>query len=225
MRRGITVTWHLVSFLVAVALYFVFVLPRWWELTGTWPHGVGTGMRIFTGVLIALTAVPVLLSLLKARKPEFGIPQLALNLRVVSIVGQIAAGVLIITTAVAEIWVDLDAHGQILFGIYGAAAATALLGAAAFYLALLAERPPPPPKPLKPKDLPREEKKAQAEETEADAEEAETESAEADEVEDTEAEVEAEDTEPEPEPGPEAEDPKAPTGKSSRLRNRRGSRK
>ena len=39
-------------------------------------------------------------------------------------------GVLIIATAIAEIWVSLDTGGPWLFGVYGAAAAIAILGAA-----------------------------------------------------------------------------------------------
>lgn len=159
MRRGIAVSWHALSFLFAAVLYFVFVLPRWWELMGDVSHTVGTTLRIVTGVVIGLTALPVVLNLLKVRKPEFGTPQLALSLRIWSIVGHVLAGVLIVGTAVTEIWVDLDSAGQWLFGVYGAAAAIAVLGAAAFYLALVAETPPPPPKPLKPKKT----KKAEAE--------------------------------------------------------------
>ena len=63
----------------------------------------------------------------------------------------VLAGVLIIGTAISEIWLNLDSAGRWLFGIYGAAAAIALLGIFAFYLAFVAELPPPPPKPLKPK--------------------------------------------------------------------------
>ena len=90
-------------------------------------------------------------TLLRTRKPEFGTPQLALTLRVWSIVAHVLAGVLIIGTAISEIWLSLDSAGPWLFGIYGAAAAIALLGIFAFYLSFVAELPPPPPKPLKPK--------------------------------------------------------------------------
>ena len=68
-----------------------------------------------------------------------------------SIALHVLAGVLIIGAAISEIWLSLDDAGQWLFGIYGAAAAIALLGIFAFYLADIAELPPPPPKPLKPK--------------------------------------------------------------------------
>ncbi|MGW0159994.1 hypothetical protein ACWDUN_11795 [Mycobacterium sp. NPDC003323] len=151
MRRGIASLWHASSLVIAGALYFLFVLPRWFELTGQWPTMLGTVMRIVCGVLVALTALPVLLTLRRTRKPELGTPTLALQLRVWSIVGHVAAGVLILGAAISEIWLDLDDAGQWLFGIYGAAAALALLGAFGFYLAFVAELPPPPPKPLKPK--------------------------------------------------------------------------
>ena len=89
-------------------------------------------------------------TLLHTRKPEFGTPQLALSLRLWSIVLHVLAGVLVVGAAIAEIWISLDRAGQWLFGIYGGAAAIAVLGALGFYLAYLAELPPPPPKPLKP---------------------------------------------------------------------------
>ena len=149
MRRGIAVTWHSLAFLAAAVLYFVFVLPRWWELLGTWPHGVGTAGRIVTGLVLASAAIPVVLTHVKTSRPEFGVPKLALALRVWSIVGHVAAATLIIGTAIAEIWLDLDSFGRGLFAIYGAAAALALLGATAFHLAYAAELPPPAPKPLK----------------------------------------------------------------------------
>jgi hypothetical protein len=151
MRRGFAMLWQGLSFLVAAALYFVFVLPRWWELMGDVSHGVGTAMRIVTGAVLALTALPVVFTLIRTRRPEFGTPQLALSLRVWSIVAHVVAGVLIIGTAIAEIWLSLDSAGRWLFGVYGGAAAIAVLGAAAFYLSFVAEMPPPPPKPLKPK--------------------------------------------------------------------------
>lgn len=149
MRRWIAVLWHASFFVIAGALYFFFVLPRWFELTGAWPVGLGLSMRIASGALIGLAALPVVFTLLRTRRPEFGTPQLALSLRFWSIVLHVLAGALIIGAAVSEIWVSLDAAGQMLFGIYGAAAAVAILGALAFYLAFTAELPPPPPKPLK----------------------------------------------------------------------------
>jgi hypothetical protein len=151
MRRWIAVWWQASFVVLGAVLYFYFVLPRWYELTGDWSHTLGTAMRIVAGALIGLAALPVVFTLLLTRKPEFGTPQLALSLRVWSIALHVLAGVLIIGAAVSEIWLSLDSAGQWLFGVYGAAAAIALLGALAFYLAFLAELPPPPPKPLKPK--------------------------------------------------------------------------
>jgi hypothetical protein len=151
MRRWIAVLWHASFLLLAGVLYFFFVLPRWFELIGAWPVGLGLAMRIVTGALIGLAALPVVFTLLRTRKPEFGTPQLALSLRFWSIVLHVLAGALIVGAAVSEIWVSLDRAGQVLFGIYGAAAAVAVLGALAFYLAFAAELPPPAPKPLKPR--------------------------------------------------------------------------
>ncbi|MHA3018917.1 hypothetical protein ACXPWS_01450 [Mycobacterium sp. BMJ-28] len=151
MRRGFAVLWHAAFLVLAAALYFFFVLPRWFELTGQWPHTLGTAMRIACGVVVALTALPVVSTWARTRKPELGTPTLALSLRVWSIVAQVLAGVLIAGAGISEIWISLDTAGQWLFGIYGAAAAIALLGAFCFYLAFVAELPPPPPKPLKTK--------------------------------------------------------------------------
>jgi hypothetical protein len=212
MRRGLAMLWQGLSFLLAAALYFVFVLPRWGELMGDVSHGVGTAMRIVTGAVLALTALPVVFTLIRTRKPEFGTPQLALSLRVWSIVAHVVAGVLIVGTAIAEIWLNLDSVGQWLFGIYGGAAAIAILGAVAFYLAFVAEMPPPPPKPLKPKkEKPEKEKpnreKDTSEPVEAVADHAPLEEAPADETAD-----EAEAAEP--------DDAEATTA-SAGLRNRR----
>ncbi len=151
MRRWVAVTWHATFSCVAAALYFAFVLPRWWELMGVTSHTLGTVLRIVTGALIALAALPVVFTLLRTRRPEFRTPLLALRLRTASIVLHVVAGVVIIGAAISEIWLSLDDAGQWLFGLYGAAAALALLGIFAFYLADIAELPPPPPKPLKPK--------------------------------------------------------------------------
>jgi hypothetical protein len=151
MRRRAAIFWHAALSLAAGALYFGFVLPRWWELMGDTSHGLGTVVRIVAGILIALAALPVVFTLLELRKPEFGTPALALTLRTWSAVAHVVAGVLIVGTAISEIWLNLDSVGQWLFGVYGAAAAIALLGIAGFYLSFVAELPPPPPKPLKPK--------------------------------------------------------------------------
>jgi len=183
MSRKVAVFWHASFSIAAGVLYFFFVLPRWPELTGDTGHALGTAMRIVTGALIGLAALPVVFTLLRTRKPELGTPQLALSLRTSSIALHVVAGVLIIGTAISEIWLSLDSAGRWLFGIYGAAAAIALLGIAAFYLAYLAELPPPPPKPLKPK---KEKKRRGRRRGKADeADEAETDAESAEETEET----------------------------------------
>jgi hypothetical protein len=151
MGRKVAVAWHASFSIAAGVLYFFFVLPRWPELMGTTRHTLGTVLRIVTGAVIGLAALPVVFTLLRTRKPELGTPALALSLRTSSIGLHVLAGVLIIGTAISEIWLNVDTAGRWLFGIYGAAAAIALLGIFAFYLAFVAELPPPPPKPLKPK--------------------------------------------------------------------------
>jgi hypothetical protein len=151
MGRRATFVWHAALSVAAGVLYFFFALPRWPELMGDTSHGLGTVARIATGILIALAALPVVFTLLESRKPEFGTPALALTLRTWSVVTHVAAGVLIVGAAIAEIWLSLDSVGQWLFGVYGAAAAVAVLGIAGFYLSIVAEKPPPPPRPLKPK--------------------------------------------------------------------------
>ncbi len=151
MGRKVAIPWHASFSVAAGVLYFFFVLPRGPELMGDTTHSLGTALRIVTGVLIGLAALPVVFTQMRTRKPELGTPQLALTIRVWSIIGHALAGALIISTAVSEIWLSLDVAGQWLFGIYGAAAAIALLGIFAFYLSFVAELPPPPPKPIKPK--------------------------------------------------------------------------
>jgi len=151
MSRTVAVVWHASFSVAAGVLYFFFVLPRWPELLGDTSHTLGTVLRIVTGALIGLAALPVVFTLLRTRRPEFGTPQLALTLRTSSIALHVLAGAVIIGAAIAEIWISLDSAGQWLFGIYGAAAAIALLGIFAFYLAFVAELPPPPPKPLSPR--------------------------------------------------------------------------
>lgn len=151
MGRKVAILWHASFTIAAGFLYFFFVLPRWPELMGDTAHSLGTALRIVTGALVALAALPVVFTLLRTRKPELGTPQMALSIRVASIVAHVLAGVLIIGTAISEIWLSLDVAGRWLFGIYGAAAAIALLGFFAFYLSFVAELPPPPPKPIKAK--------------------------------------------------------------------------
>lgn len=152
MGRTAAVIWHASFSIAAGVLYFLFVLPRTLELLGDTSHPLGTALRIATGALIGLAALPVVFTLLRTRAPEFGTPKLALNLRTGSIALHVLAGALIIAAAISEIWLSLDTAGQWLFGIYGGAAATALLGVFAFYLAFVAEMQPPPPKPLKVKE-------------------------------------------------------------------------
>ncbi|KWX67269.1 hypothetical protein [Mycobacterium sp. NAZ190054] len=216
MGRTVAVIWHASFSIAAGVLYFFFVLPRMPELLGDVSATLGTVLRIVVGALIGLAALPVVFTLLRTRRPEFGTPQMALNLRTASIVLHVLAGVLIIATAVTEIWVSLDSAGQWFFGIYGAAAALALLGVSAFYLAFAAELPPPPPKPLKAKARTsrRGRKDSPAETEEADETESETDETEtADEVEE----------EPVAEPEPQAESDSGPADEEpgGKLRNRR----
>ncbi|WP_101951502.1 hypothetical protein [Mycobacterium sp. 3519A] len=226
MSRTVAVVWHASFSVAAGVLYFFFVLPRWWELAGDTSHTLGTVLRIVTGALIGLAALPVVFTLLRTRRPEFGTPQLALRLRTASIVLHVLAGVLIIGAAISEIWLSLDSAGQWLFGSYGAAAAIALLAVFTFYLAFVAELPPPPPKPLKPKTAKRGRRgrKDTEEDTEEATEEA-TEDAPETESDEEPAEVTVEAEEPEPtaeEPEPTVEDDEAePESTNGGLRNRR----
>jgi hypothetical protein len=149
MSRIVAVIWHASFSILAAAGYFFFVLPRWWELNGDWSTTLGLIMRIVTGAVIALAALPVVFIWQRTRRPEYGTPQLALRLRMCSIALHVLAGVLIVGTAISEIWFKLDDVGEWLFGIYGAAAAVFLLAIFSFYLAFVAELPPPPPRPVK----------------------------------------------------------------------------
>jgi hypothetical protein len=175
MGRKAATWWHVTFSIAAGVLYFFFVLPRWPELMGDTSHTLGTVMRIVAGILIALAALPVVFTLLRARKPEYGTPQLALTLQTSSIVAHVLAGVLIVGTAISEIWLNLDTVGQWLFGVYGAAAAIALLGIFGFYLSFIAELPPPPPKPLKPKKEKRRRRSTGGRKKDGEADEAEDE--------------------------------------------------
>jgi hypothetical protein len=151
-RRAATAV-HLALTLLGAALYIVFVLPRWWVLTGDVPSTPAAIGRIAAGVPIALAAVPIMLNLRQALKPGLHTPELALRLRAWSAVLHVVAGVLIILTAIIETWLGLGAAGPWLFAVYGAAAAIAILGVAAFFLSRVAEKPPAaakPPKPAKP---------------------------------------------------------------------------
>jgi hypothetical protein len=253
MGRKVAIPWHASFSIAAGVLYFFFVLPRSLELMGETTHSLGTALRIVTGALLALAALPVVFTLLRTRKPELGTPQLALSMRVWSIVAHVLGGVLIIGTAISEIWISLDAAGQWLFGIYGAAAAIGVLGIFAFYLSFVAELPPPPPKPIKAKKPKRRRLRRKnahdaqevLEEGTEDTEVTEAEDTDAEEAEDTEAEETEEAEEPvvvtakpkaEPEPATQdtddtddTEEPKGglrnrrPTGKGSHRMRRRRS--
>ncbi|WP_094360758.1 hypothetical protein [Mycobacterium marinum] len=204
MGRKVAMLWHASFSIGAGVLYFFFVLPRWPELMGDTAHSLGTGLRITAGALFGLAALPVVFTLLRTRKPELGTPALALSIRTWSIVAHVLAGVLIIGTAISEIWLSLDSVGQWLFGIYGAAAAIAVLGFFAFYLSFVAELPPPPPKPIKvkePKQRRRRKKGGEGDDSD-----------EADEAEDAEAEAEDVDEADEAEEPDEAEEAEASDG-------------
>ncbi|WAJ44975.1 hypothetical protein OK015_00045 [Mycobacterium sp. Aquia_216] len=220
MGRKVAIPWHVLFSLGAGGLYFLCVLPRWSELMGDTSRGLGMAGRIGAGALIALAALPVVFTQLRTRKPELGTPQMALTIRVWSIVAHVLAGVLIIGTAISEIWLSLDTAGQYLFGIYGAAAAIGLIGIFAFYLSFVAELPPPPPKPIKPKKAkrrPRRKKGDEADDEDAAhiTDDAETEDSEIEEseAEDTEAvTADAEEAEEAPE---QAEEPVGATTESA----------
>src|SRR3984885_2107320 len=190
MGRRAATFWHATSSVAAGVLYFFFVLPRWPELMGDTSHAVGTAARIIAGVVIALAALPVVFTLLELRKPEFGTPALALTLRTWSVVAHVVAGVLIVGTAISEIWLNLDSVGQWLFGIYGAAAAIAVLGIFTFYLSFVAELPPPPPKPLKPKKVKKQRRRRKTDDEAEDTADADEEDS--DEAADADADDEAE---------------------------------
>jgi len=156
MQRRAATALHLALFGVGAALYIVFVLPRWWVLTGDLPNAAATVGRIAAGVPITVAAVPVLLNLRRSLQPGFRTPELALRMQAWSAVLHAVAGALIIVAAVTEIWLSLGAAGPWLFAVYGAAAAIALLGFAAFHLSHVAEKPPAEAKPPKPNKPPKE---------------------------------------------------------------------
>lgn len=159
-------TTHLGLTLIGAVLYFLFVIPRWWVLTGDIPATLGTVGRIAAGVPIAAAAVPVMLTLQRSLKSQPAAPELALRFRAWSAVLHVVSGILIIATAVAEIWLGLDAAGPWLFAVYGAAGAIAVLAVLAFVLSFVAEKPPAPakaakikaPKPRKPEKAAKPEK-------------------------------------------------------------------
>lgn len=141
---------HLALFLTGVVLYVVFILPRWWVLTGDIPSTLATAGRIAAGIPFALAALPVMQILQGALKSKPPTPEIALRLRAWSSVLHLVAGVLILLAAIAEIWLSLEAGGPWLFAVYGAAGAIAILGFLALYLSFVAEKPPAAPKPAKP---------------------------------------------------------------------------
>src|SRR3981189_3982849 len=100
MRRWIAVLWNTSFLVLAGVVYFFFVLPRWPELLGETSHTLDTALRIVTGALIGLAALPVVFTLLRTRRPEFGTPQLALTLRTSSIAFPVLAGVAMVGTAI-----------------------------------------------------------------------------------------------------------------------------
>jgi hypothetical protein len=193
MGRKAATWWHVTFSIAAGVLYFFFVLPRWPELMGDTSHTLGTVARIVAGMLIALAGLPVVFTLLRDSKPEYGTPQLALALQTSSIVAHVVAGVLIVGTAISEIWLSLDSVGQWLFGIYGAAAAIAVLGIFGFYLSFIAELPPPPPKPLKPKKE-KQRRRGREKDGEADESDEGDEDEESAEAEDAEADTDADES-------------------------------
>lgn len=140
-------TIHLALSLLGAVLYVLFVIPRWWVLTGDFPATLGNAGRIAAGVPIAAAAVPVMLALQRSLTAEPKPPELALRLRAWSAVLHVVGGLLIVAAAVAEIWLGLQAAGPWLFGVYGAAGAISALAVLAFVLSFTAEKPPAPPGP------------------------------------------------------------------------------
>ena len=156
MSRRAATALHLALFLLGVVLYVVFILPRWWVLTGDIPSTLATAGRLAAGLPIGLAALPVWTMLQQALTPKARTPELALRLRAWSAVLHVVAGVLILLAAIVEIWLSLEAGGRYLFAVYGAAGAIAILAFLALYLSFVAEKPaaePKPPKPAKAKKV------------------------------------------------------------------------
>ena len=151
-RRAARLT-HIGLSILGLVLFAVFVIPRWWVLLGDIPATLAAVGRIATGFPIAAAAVPVALVLQRSIKGGGAVPELALRLRAWSGVLHIVAGVLIVLTAVAEIWLTAPGAAPWLFAVYGAAAAIAILAVLAFVLSFVAEKPPAPPKPAKAKKV------------------------------------------------------------------------
>lgn len=152
---------HSALILIGLVLYLLFVLPRWWVLTGDIPSSLATAGRLAAGIPIALAALPVLTMLRQALGRKVKPPELALRLRAWSAVLYVVAGALILLAAIAEIWLHLGAAGPYLFAVYGAAASIAILAALALYLSFVAEKPPAEPKPPKAKKVKAEKAKAE----------------------------------------------------------------
>lgn len=170
MTRRAATALHVTLILIGALLYFLFVLPRWWVLTGGIPSTLATTGRIAAGVPIALSAVPVVLLLQRSIEPTQSTPELALRFRAWSALLLAVGGALILVCAIAEIWLSLSVAGVWLFAVYGAAGAAAILGGLAYYLSFVAEKPPAGPKPPKPKKEKRQRGKGKAAAAEADTE-------------------------------------------------------
>lgn len=155
MGRRAAIALHLALLLLGGVLYVVFVLPRWWVLTGDIPPTLATVGRIAAGLPIGAAAVPVWLILQRSLRPSAATPELALRLRAWSAVLHVVAGGLILLAAIVEIWLSLTVGGPWLFGVYGAAGAIAILAVASFYLSFIAEKSPGPEKPPKPAKVPK----------------------------------------------------------------------
>lgn len=164
MRTPVARALHLALFLLGVVLYVVFVLPRWWVLTGDIPSTLATAGRIAAGIPIAAAAWPVWQILQTALRSKTHTPEIALRLRAWSMVLHLVAGGLILLAAVAEIWLSLEAGGPWLFGVYGAAGSIAILAFLGLYLSFVAAKPPAAPKPAKPAKV----KKAKAQKPKAE---------------------------------------------------------
>jgi len=167
MSRSAARGLHIALVLVGLLLYLVFVLPRWWVLTGDIPTGVATAGRLAAGIPIALAALPVFAILRDALARTAKTPELALRLRAWSAVLHIVAGGLILLAAIVEIWLRLGVAGPYLFAVYGAAASIAILAVLALYLSFVAEKPPAEPKPPKPPKPPKA-KKVKADKTKSE---------------------------------------------------------
>lgn len=150
MGRRPAIAVHLALSLIGAALFVIFVIPRWWVLLGDFPTTLSTAGRIAAGVPIGLAAIPVALYLRQSLTADPPKPEITLRLLAWSGVLHVVAGVLIVLTAIAEIWLHLPSVGPWLFAVYGAAGAIAILGVLAFYLSITGETPPKAPRAPKP---------------------------------------------------------------------------